>query len=261
MTIPINKGVANLREMFARADDIDRHEGLLSYGRYNRVMRELAEHYGFSIDCVTAAFCALSPNNDYVGNLRSLVSLLHGMRERWHYDEIECSTYRHCLKRAHSYMTGEANFLNETRGRKIRSFYMNIVAPEDRRFVTVDGHVCAAWRGERLTMKEAIVRGTKEYDQIEEAIMVLACRENLRPNQYQAVVWFTRKRVFQIKAEMHRDLFLPSDDVWRTYRDVKSIRPFGRRTSDGRKSERPSEADHGHGRLPLWGEGPDSGTQ
>lgn len=236
---PIDKGIANLKAMFAQADSIDRDEGRLSYSRYHQVLRDMAELYGFPLDRVLAAFCALSPNNDYAGNLRSTVSLLHGVREGWPVDEIESSTYRHCLQRAHRYVTGEAEFLGEVEGRKIRAFYFNILDPTDPRYVTVDGHVCAAWRGQRLTMKEAIVRGRREYDQIENAVMALACRAGLLPNQYQAILWFTRKRVFRIRAELNHDLFL-SGDIWRTYRDVRLIQPFRRRATRGPAAARVS---------------------
>lgn len=222
-------GPHNLTAMFAQADSVDLSEGRHSYERYHKVMQDLSDLYGVAIDRVIAAFCALSPNNDYAGNLRSLVTLLYAYCHEWPVDEIECSTYRHCLLRAFGYVMGDVNFLDDATGRKIRAFYKNVLNPEDRSCVTVDGHICATWRGERLTMKQAIVKGNKEYDAIEQAIMVLACKANIRPNQYQAVLWFTRKRVFNIKAEMHRDMFLPADDVWRTYRDVKAIKPFNKR--------------------------------
>jgi hypothetical protein len=243
-------GAANLAAMFALADGDDLAEARLSYGRYHQVMRDLAELYGFPVERAAAAFCALSPNNDYVGNLRSVVSLLYGVRHGWPLDEIQCSTYRHCLARAHDYVTGAAGFLAETEGRKIRSFYRNILNPDDPRYVTVDGHVCAAWRGERLTMKEALVKGDREYDRIEGAVMALACRAGMLPNQYQAAIWFTRKRVFNIRAEMHRDLFIDGD-VWRTYRDVRVIRPFGRRRPG--QAPAPAEAlpDLFAGALPV----------
>lgn len=228
-SVTMDQGISNLRAMFERADEIDLAEGQVSYRRYNQIMGDLSRLFCTPLDRVIAAFCALSPNNDYSNNLRSLVSLLHGIAQGWPLDDIECSTYRHCLLRAYDYVTGKASFLHTVEGRKIRSFYHNILDPSDPRFVTVDGHICAAWRGQRLTMKEAIVKGQREYDQIEAAVMALACRARLLPNQYQAILWFTRKRVFQIKAELHLDMFLPNDDVWKTYRDVTLIKPFPRR--------------------------------
>jgi hypothetical protein len=214
--------------MFARADKIDVAEGLLSYQRYHQVMHEIAMYYSASLTSTVAIFCALSPNNDYIGNLRSLVSVLDARSKGWGIEMVQVSTYRHCLQRAWAYGDG-IDFLSDAKGLKIRSFYMNVLRPDDNQYVTVDGHVCAAWQARRLVMKEALVKGAKEYHRIADAIKKLAFEEFMLPNQYQAIIWFTRKRVFQIKAEMHKDLFLPPDDVWRTYRDVSSIKPFPER--------------------------------
>lgn len=218
--------IDNLRAMFQRADAVDLREGQLAYPRYHAVMRDLAERYGVPIEKVIAAFVALSPNNDYISNLRSLVSVLDGAQRGLPLHSIKVSTYNHCRDRAYAYVAQGQNFLEKAVGLKIRSFYRNVLNPSDHRYVTVDGHVVAAWRGKNLTMKEALVNGRKEYRQIETAIKSLAFDAFMLPNQYQAVLWFTRKRVFNIKAKLQHDFFLPSDDVWQTYQDINSIRPF-----------------------------------
>lgn len=66
----------NIKAALAQADLVDWEEGLLAYSRYNEVIAGLAMHYGFSPAAAAAAFCELSPSNDYVGNLRSLATLV-----------------------------------------------------------------------------------------------------------------------------------------------------------------------------------------
>jgi len=104
---------------------------------------------------------------------------------------------------------------------------MNIVAPTDSRWVTIDGHMVAAYRGDdKATMKEAIIRRRSEYDEIAFATKACASRHFLLPHQYQAIVWFARKRVLRIKFTPQIDLFTPPDDLWRIMRDVDALQPF-----------------------------------
>lgn len=214
--------------MFALADKVDVAEGLLAYQRYHRVINEMAARYGVFPDRTLAAFVALSPNNDYVGNLRSLASCLEGVMAGRPVEAVKVSTYKHCRNRAYDYLLGRVNFLDKARGMKTRSFYHNVLCPESNLWVTVDGHICAAWRGQRLTMKEALVKGKREYNEIADAIKRLAFAEFMLPNQYQAVLWFTRKRVFGIKVAdaMQHDWLMPSDDMWKTYHNVDEIEPY-----------------------------------
>lgn len=221
-------GEENLKAMFARADKVDLAEGLLAYQRYHRVIHDMAAHWGTFPDRTLAAFVALSPNNDYVGNLRSLASCLEGVMAGKPVENVKVSTYNHCRDRAYSYLLGRVNFLDDAKGLKIRNFYHNVLCPDSNLWVTVDGHICAVWRGERLTMKEAIVKGKHEYNEIANAIKRLAFSEFMLPNQYQTVLWFTRKRTLGIKvgSAMQHDWLMPSDDMWKTYHNVDEIKPY-----------------------------------
>ena len=168
--------VANLSKLYALADDIDRREGRLAYARYNALMRSIAEAYNSDLLRVTAAFAALSPNNDYLGNLRSLVSILVGMRECIPLDRITVSTYEACRDRAYSYLIGDADFWTTVKGPKIRAFYRNIIRPADTDYVTIDGHMAAAYAGNSGTMKENIVKNSGDYITIAAAVKTLARR-------------------------------------------------------------------------------------
>ena len=191
----------NLELMFERADDVDFEEGKLAYFRYNELMQRIARKYNYPLARVVAAFVSLSPNSDYTGNLRSLISLLEGIAAGVPCDQITVSTYKHCRDRAHAYVLADREFLKLTHGQKVLSFYHNVMTPEDNRYVTVDGHVVAAWRGQNLTMNEAILRKKRDYVEIADAIKRLAFRRYLLPNQYQAVLWFARKRSLGIRYD------------------------------------------------------------
>jgi hypothetical protein len=97
--------------MFKQADAVDISEGLLAYQRYHEVMKAIADKYNFPIEKVIAVFVSTSPNNDYLGNLRSTVSILDGINKHLLPAEITISTYKHCRDRAYEYATGVRDFL------------------------------------------------------------------------------------------------------------------------------------------------------
>lgn len=214
----------NLRDLLRQADPIDYAEGRLAYINYRRTLLELAEHYHYDLNPVAAAFAALSPNNDYVGNLRSLVSILDGIAVGKPQSEIIVSTYGACKDRAFRFLLRQADFLSVTKGKKTRSFYFNITEPYWDKPVTVDGHMIAAWSGKQLTMKEA-VRQRIPYNMIAEDIRVLAREVNLLPNQVQAILWFTRKRLFNIVYKNQLGLFSP-DNQWGCYIPADQIKRY-----------------------------------
>lgn len=214
----MNGSGRNLRKLFAQADDTDRRDGSATYLSYNLVIKNFADFYGFPFDRTLAAFVAMSPSSDYFGNLRSLASVLSGLRAGREPNDITVSTYNHCRNRAILYATGQRSFLDTVRGLKIRSFYMNIADPMDAKPVTVDGHISAAWQGLNLTMREALVR-PKHYPVIAAAVRRLAKYEGLIPNQAQAILWLTRKRIMRIKFDAQFDLF--SDAILVTPDDAR----------------------------------------
>lgn len=219
---------ANLAKMFARADPDDVAEGKLAFVRYRDLMQAIAIRYSTPLPRVVAGFVSLSPNSDYMGNLRSLVSVLDGIARGYSLGEITVSTYKHCRDRAYSYIRGEKDFVSLTHGLKVFNFYHNILYPESQLWVTVDGHVVAAWKDQNLTMKEAIIRRKRDYREIAHALKRLAFRELLVPNQYQATLWFARKRHLRIKYDPQMSLFGNPGDLWQTAKHIDDIRPYPR---------------------------------
>lgn len=215
----------HLRKMYEQADDIDRAEGTLAYRRYHEVIQMFADRYDAPFDRTLAAFVALSPNNDYFGNLRSLASVLHVWQKRHPQEWATVSTYNHCRKRAWRYLIGDAEFLDVVKGPKIRAFYHNIMDPDCPKHVTIDGHMACAYRGVDLPMKEVLIRAG-EYKRMADRVKRLARELGLIPNQLQATIWFARKRTRQIKYEPQLDMFRSPDDVWRTIITPDEARPY-----------------------------------
>lgn len=191
-------------------------------------MSAFAGYYDFPITQVTEAFVALSPNNDYLGNLRSLATVLHGLNEAQDPETITVSTYKACRNRAISYLRGEVKFTEKVKGPKITSFRDNILRPKASRRVTVDGHMICIWTGRDMTMKEASfeLRGKRHYEQIEAEFVAFADGLGLVPNQLQATLWFTRKRVRNVKYDAQLSLFGSKDDQWNTLCDPADVKPY-----------------------------------
>ncbi len=200
----------HLRALLDKADAIDLRDGMSAYSTYHKVIENFALAYGAKFEPTLAAFCALSPQNDYYGNLRSLASVLSAVQHSIPVENVIVSTYSHCRNRAYSYLTGSADFLSSVKGLKIRAFYANILDPADPIPVTIDGHMVCAWRGINVPMKAASVRPS-EYDEIAKATRELADDLKLIPNQLQAIIWLTRKRLERIKYNPQLKLF--GDDI------------------------------------------------
>lgn len=206
------------------ADEIDRREGRRSYQIHQRNMCRLALHYGFHRSAVTGAFSALSPSNDFLGNLRSTATLLIARNEGLPVEAATVSTYKACALRAWRVLDGE-DFLAFTKGKKTRAFYRNIMDPMDPEPVCVDGHMISCWAGKRLTMKEA-VRVRAPYEQIAEGVRFIAQENDMLPNQVQAILWFTWKRLHRSKyVGCQLDLFRAGDQ-WAQEILPENIQPF-----------------------------------
>lgn len=213
----------NVRRVVDLADHHDQRDGLSAYPRYRATMLRLAEHYGVALSGAVAAFCALSPNNDYVLNLRSTVTLLRGFRDGVALADLQVSTYRHCRDRAWRCLQGE-DFLSFTKGKKTRAFFRNIMDPMDPEPVCIDGHMMSIWAGERMTMKQAVMK-RMAYDEIADGMRTVAAERGLIPNQLQATLWFTWKRIHHILHRSQLDLLAP-EDPWLLDLDARDLRGF-----------------------------------
>jgi hypothetical protein len=217
--------VKNVEAVLAQADTIDIEEGRVAYYRYHEVMSGLASYYSVPLDRAVAAFAALSPTNEYGRNLRSVATLLYGLREGIEVERLPVSTYLHCRARAWSYLRGESSFLDTVKGKKIRSFYLNILNPLDPYPITIDGHAHNAWRGRLANLKNSLIKPAL-YDTIAADYRTVARRRGLQSHQLQAILWFTWKRIHGIYASSQLSLLTEPGDVWQTLRRPEEIKPF-----------------------------------
>jgi hypothetical protein len=214
-----------IKKVLEKADTCDWVEGSGAYFAYHETMTHFAEYYKAPLRGTIAAFVALSPNNDYMGNLRSLATVLLARQQGVPLQDVTVSTYNACRNRAWEYLSGERDFLRFTKGPKTRAFYLNILEPWLAGPITIDGHMKSLWFGKRLTMKEAVREVKARYDDIAHDFRVVAKNNHLMPHQLQAILWFTWKRIHNVLAVQQFDLFRGGDQ-WGVARDPIAVKPY-----------------------------------
>ncbi len=213
------KGLDNIHRLVTEANDVDVQEGKVAYYRYLEVCHRVSGYFPeYTLEQIVAVFVALSPNNDYKGNLKSTLAVLTGHRRKMDPKSITTSTYGHCRDRAYSYLDG-VSFLETSKGKKIRAFYRNILNPLDPEPVTIDGHAFNAWRNEVTTMKDVATRmNGSTYDLVATDFRKVGKKLGLIPNQVQAICWFAWKRKHRILSKVPQlHLFVDkTQDFWET---------------------------------------------
>lgn len=216
----------HIKKYWEHVTPADRAAGAAAYPAYHEMMRRIAQHYNVDQTRATEAFAALSPNSDYFGNLRSLVSLLQGMHEGC---EFTVSTYKACAERAVTYITGEADFLSTVKGKKITAFRNCIVDPVGCDQFVLDGHMIAVALGQPMTMTEAQLAMRKVgYENIEQAYVRFAKRLSVRVPELQATLWFCRKRHESVKFTTQRDFWYDDARLLYPVADIKPYRNLGK---------------------------------
>lgn len=217
----------NLQAAFARVNDDDVRFGREAYWTYRHAMIRFSQFYRTGFVQTTEAFVALSPNNDYHGNLRSLAAVLFSAASGTPFSELTISTYRACGLRALSYVRGVASFSDTVTGPKITAFRDNILYPDASKRVTIDGHMIAVWHGRDLTMKEAasLLKSRAQYAEIEDGFRKFARKIGFSCNQLQATLWASRKRLGSISYSDQIELFSGSNR-WLEVPDPMNYPPY-----------------------------------
>ena len=143
--------VDNLKRILDRALAADLPAAMDAYAKYHRMLAALAAKHGFSPRTGAAVFAALSPNNDYHGNLRDAHNLMAAASAGRAIDDFGVSTYGPNKRKAWDIVHG-ADPLELIVALKTRSFFLNIVDPLDPVPVTIDGHMVNLWRGRRESL-------------------------------------------------------------------------------------------------------------
>lgn len=218
---------SNILKIYALASEADRSEGLEAYRNYNRTLQGISTFTGLSIHQVAGAFAALSPNTDFVGNLRSTFTLCIGFANGFKAGQCTVSTYNHNREKAWRILEGE-HFYSVFQGLKVRNFFRNLTEPEHPEAVTIDGHMANIAAGLVRTMSNSGISKSK-YRKLAGLFRSISAQELIYPSQLQAILWFTWKRIHIIKTPVATDqecFQITKNNQWGNYVPIQAIRPF-----------------------------------
>jgi hypothetical protein len=215
--------IYNILGVYSLRDQTDASEGLRAYKMYNETMRLFAHAYFTDVYAVSGIFAALSPMNDYKGNLRSLKTVLEAKKAKLLDcpDRFTVTTTNPNKRKAIEIAKGSAPIVVFKTANKVRNFYVNISNPNDRYAVTIDRHMIGVWQGFRD--KEGRV---PDYDIVANDFRKAANMVSVLPNQLQACCWFVWKRIHSIVYDPQQDLFQMPDNIWRSITKPDDIEAF-----------------------------------
>lgn len=202
----------NLVRIWEQADDRDIEVAIASYPKYQQLTTQIAAKHGFSPTVGAAVFAALSPNNDYWGNLRNCDDLLAAARAGKSVDEVRVSTYGNNKRKAWAIAHG-ADPDELIVALKTRNFFHNIAEPTNPRYVTIDGHMHNCWFNKRapIQSKDPAVRVVKVdpklYVVIADGVKAFAAEKGLIPCEMQGVLWQTWRRIHGIRTPAQKELW------------------------------------------------------
>jgi hypothetical protein len=200
---------ANLEWVMEQAKPADLESAHEAWFRYREIVTGIAERNSYPMMVGAAVFAALSPNNDYLGNLRDTARLLAAAHAGDPIESFPVSTYGNNKRKAWRIAHGE-NPLDLIVSPKTRNFFLNIIDPADPGPVTVDGHIFNAWTGVRLPLVSAAQKlRAGYYDDVAQDIRQIGAERRLIPNIIQGIVWYSWKRLHRIKRGDQLEFWKP----------------------------------------------------
>lgn len=186
----------NLRRVLAQAGESEIRIAQQAFPKYNKIVTALAAKHGFSAEIGAAVFSALSPNNDYYGNLRDTSRLMEAAANQRDLTSFKVSTYGNNKRKAWRIAHGEPP-LDLIVSDKTRNFFLNINNPYDPMPVTIDGHMFNMWLGQRVNLVGLRVPKSLYYT-VADGVRTLAQETGYLPCEVQGILWYTHRRIHNI---------------------------------------------------------------
>lgn len=185
----------NLLTTIAEATITAEHEGLGWYPAARSVAVELADRHGLTISQTAGVIAALSPQCGWAENVRLAdEACAHGAAGRT--DRIGGHTVDACRK-ASRILQG-ADPLDVLGGRKVRSFYRNILDPSRAGAVTVDRHAIDMLCGRRGAVQDRVLERPGAYVLAAAVIRSVARELGMTPAACQAVAWVAWRQLHDV---------------------------------------------------------------
>ena len=188
----------NIESLYINADLKSLTNGLTWYRDAYLHSEILAKRYQVSIELVASVIAALSPRNRWARNLVDANNVLNhvfnnGILEKCAvYNAMRDKALTLCL----TSLTHEER-LTILNGRKIQSFYCNILGIDNR--VTIDSWIDLLCYGKYIPVKKRRALTLLRYKKIENAFIDLSYKYKCKPYQLQAICWLAFQR--QVKEK------------------------------------------------------------
>jgi hypothetical protein len=194
MRAVLTQGMRNLLRVYEQASAHEIKHGLTWYrDAQNETRKRLPQ---LSKSTSVGVVAALSPQTGWARNIDYAVRLVETGRAP--------STHNR-MNKARSILAGAKplSILNGSSAHigKEASFYRNIMAPEKDDHVTIDGHMLAAYMGERIYTSKVPSLSKNQYLFMEQEMLELAHMLGLRGHQLQAIIWLAWRRIHRVRRE------------------------------------------------------------
>lgn len=180
----------HLELLYLNADTNAVRDGLTWYHSARIHCNIIAQKYGVTTELVASVMAALSPRNRWARNIRDCHDIVQYMcDDTCHIMPVVC-TYGANKDKAIELCNTDLNHAQRLailNGRKVQSFYCNILGLDDK--VTIDSWIDQAYSGKYKTVKKRKALGLKRYKAIENDFISLSIKYNLKAYQIQAIVW------------------------------------------------------------------------
>jgi hypothetical protein len=180
----------NLLEVLALADKATEREGLAWYPSAHSIGADLAIDHGATVAQAAGVIAALSPQNGWGSNVAQAGQAFGDGHAGnvGHYDDA--------TGKATEIIAG-ADPDGVLGGRKVRSFYRNIVDPLRPGHVTIDRHMVDLLTGERFADAKVLER-VGVYQLAAAVIRGVARELGMLPQEVQAVAWVAWRKLHDV---------------------------------------------------------------
>jgi hypothetical protein len=154
------------------------------YDGAHSICADIATDTGYETSQVAGVLAAFSPQTGWSENIRLARQACESDRS----DRISGHTTNACAKVSKILFAGRAPE-EVLGGRKVRSFYRNVLHPDVPGAVTVDRHMIDLLVGRRGAVNDRVLERIGAYNYAAALIRGAAREAGILPNQLQAVVW------------------------------------------------------------------------
>jgi len=176
-----------IRDTYLRASSETRTTGLGWYGVGHDLCRDMASTYGVTTATAAGVVAAYSPQTGWADNIRLATTALEVAATTGRTDLIGGHTQDACTKV--SRILQGADPFTVLGGRKVRSFYPNLLYPHRSGPVTADRHFADMVFGRRGAAADRVLELAGVYALITASCRTVARQLGLRPHDLQAIDW------------------------------------------------------------------------